>query len=83
MFKVLIMTLLIGGCAGVGVPSQEIIAEAVETIEANQTVENIYGMSHLELAALILLAGWAIPSPSEMLGSLFKGVSYVFKLFRN
>lgn len=75
---VLLAVLFLGGCAATGIPAQEFTAEAIETVEANNTVQNDYGMSPLELGALILLAGWAIPSPLEMLGGFG---SFVLTLF--
>lgn len=68
VLAVIIILIVLGGCAATGIPAQEFTAEAIETVEANNTVQNDYGMSPLELGALILLAGWAIPSPLEMIG---------------
>lgn len=75
---VLIAVLFLGGCAATGIPAQEFAAETIETVQANNTVENDYGMSPMELGALILLAGWAIPSPLEMLGGFS---SFILTLF--
>ena len=76
--KLLVLLLLLTSCAATGLPSQEVVAETVGDIETTNTVINESGMSLYELGALILLAGWAIPSPLEMFGGIGR---FVLKLF--
>lgn len=78
--KLLILSsLLLAGCASTGIPPQDVTTGAVSgdvvTKSVNETVN--YGMSLYELGALILLAGWAIPSPLEMFGGVGK---FILKL---
>lgn len=78
----LLSSILLMGCASMGIPSQEFTAEAIETVEANTTVANDYGMSPLELGAMILLAGIAIPDPWRPLGNMFSGIGgFILKMF--
>lgn len=75
--------LLLAGCAsGYGLPSQEIISGDIaghQIIETKNKVENVYGMKPHELIIMCILAGWAIPSPWEMLGGIGKMIGTAFK----
>ena len=70
------IALLLYGCAGIPSP-QEVSAEAIDTVNQTSSVVN----NELEpwvLGVIILLAGWAIPSPMEMI----RGLVNIFKVFR-
>lgn len=51
-----------------------------QTYESVATVINEYGMPLHILLMFVLLAGWAIPSPSEMGSSLLRGISLLRNL---
>lgn len=85
MKYLLVVSLLLGGlliltgCAGVPAP-QEVVAETVDTI--NQTSNIVTNeMEPWMLGVIILLAGWAIPSPGEMIRGLFSFIASIRKLF--
>jgi len=64
--------LFLFGCAGTA--PQEVVAETVDTI--NQTSSVVTNeMEPWVLGVIILLAGWAIPSPTEMI----KGIANLFR----
>ena len=80
-YLVILCALMLGhfisGCAGIPAP-QEVVAETVDTV--NQTSNVI--TNQLEpwvLGVIILLAGWAIPSPAEMFGGLLKLVKVLWR----
>ena len=76
----MMMLLVLTGCAGVPAP-QEVTAETIDTVSqiSNVITNNI---EPWVLGVIILLAGWAIPSPMEMIRGLFGFVGGVVKLFR-
>ena len=76
----LMLVMLLTGCGIVPAP-QEVAAETIDTV--NQ-VSNVI-TNKIEpwiLGVIILLAGWAIPSPMEMVRGLFGFVGSIIKLFR-
>ncbi len=66
---ILLAALLLAGCAGL--PSQEITAGDIGGDFTTKTLTETYNyqMEMWQFGALILLAGWAIPSPAEMFGA--------------
>jgi hypothetical protein len=73
---VVIAVLLIAGCAGM-TPSQTVAADTIETVDQTSSVINNTGMDWKTLLLFTLLAGWAIPSPAQMLGWLAGPLSFM------
>lgn len=84
---------LLTACASSGTPSQELALEVAGSVagdvssvseQVSSTVNNS-GLNWWQFGAVVLLAGWAIPSPTEMVRGLigvFGGLgSFVLKLF--
>lgn len=80
MIRLLLLTLLLVGCSSVP-GSQEVVAETVDTVNQSSSVIN-NDLEPWVLGVIILLAGWAIPSPGEMLRGLVSGISIVRGVFR-
>lgn len=73
------IVLLLTGCAGIPAP-QEVVAETVGSV--SQTSNVITNMIEpWMLGVIILLAGWAIPSPGEMIKGLFSLIGSIRNLF--
>jgi uncharacterized membrane protein AbrB (regulator of aidB expression) len=71
---------LLWGCAGLPAP-QEVAAESIGSVsQTSNVVTN--EMEPWILGVIILLAGWAIPSPGEMLRGLFHFLGGIRRLFR-
>ena len=76
----LMMLLILVGCAGTPAP-QEVKAESIDTVSQ---VSNVI-TNEIEpwlLGVIILLAGWAIPTPGAMIRGMFGFIADIFKLFR-
>lgn len=73
VLTVMMTCLLLLGCAGVPAP-QEVVAESIDSVnQSSNVVTN--EMEPWVLGIIILLAGWAIPSPYEMFRGFIKIVS--------
>ena len=73
--------LLLQGCGIVPDLPQEVVAETIGTVSQ---VSNVI-TSNTEpwlIGTTILLAGWAIPSPTEMARGLFGFIGNAVKLFK-
>ena len=84
MLRVLLLALMLGGCAYNGEPpSQSVVAEQVESIDQSSvaTVNN-QDMPPWMFFTVILLAGWAIPTPSSMFMGVGSAVTGAVRLFR-
>lgn len=77
---ILVSLLLLCGCAGIPSP-QEVSAEAIDTVNQTSSVIN-NDIEPWMLGVIILLAGWAIPSPGEMIRGLFSFINSIRSLFR-
>ena len=88
---VVTLTLGISGCMGTGavpidVPIETTVAGNVDSVNTSveNTVTTITNQIPLEwfvitLGAIIFLAGWAIPKPSDMFSGIWGFVSLIFK----
>ena len=67
-YILVIAAIILTGCSMV--PAQDVTAETIDTVDQTSSVVNNMGMDWKTLLLFSLLAGWAIPSPSQMLGWL-------------
>jgi uncharacterized protein YceK len=74
-YVVVLAVMFLAGCSMV--PAQTVSAEAIETVDQTSSVINNMGMDWKTLLLLVLLAGWAIPSPSQMLGWMVGPLSFL------
>ncbi len=70
----LVLTILTG-CSMV--PGQDVTAESIETVDQTSKVVNNMGMDWKTLLLFTLLAGWAIPSPSQLFSWLAGPLSFM------
>lgn len=74
-YLIVIAVLVLAGCSMV--PAQDVSAETIETVDQTSSVINNTGMDWKTLLLFTLLAGWAIPSPAQMLGWLAGPLSFI------
>ena len=67
-YIIVIAAIILTGCSMV--PAQDVTAETIETVDQTSKVVNNMGMDWKTLLLFTLLAGWAIPSPSQIFGWL-------------
>ena len=72
---IVIAILMLAGCTMA--PPQEVIAETIGTVDQTSSVITNTGMDFKTLLVFVLLAGWAIPSPSEMFGWICKAFFFI------
>jgi len=75
----MLILVFLTGCAGMPSP-QEVTAEAIDTVNQTSNVIN-NDIEPWMLGVIILLAGWAIPSPGEMIRGLFGFIGAIRKLW--
>lgn len=78
-FSILICLVLVTGCGTLPAP-QEIQAETIETVNqvSNVVTNNIQPWL---LGVIILLAGWAIPTPATMIRGFFGFIASIVGIF--
>ena len=64
------------GCSGIPAP-QEVVADTIGTVDQTSEVVNNTGMDFKTLVMFAVLAGWAIPSPAEMLTGLGRMLTFI------
>ena len=74
-YVVVLAVIVLAGCSSI--PAQTVSAETIETVDQTSSVINNMGMDWKVLLLFTLLAGWAIPSPSQMLGWLAGPLSFI------
>ena len=74
-YIIVIAAIILTGCSMV--PSQAVTAETIETVDQTSKVVNNMGMDWKTLLLFTLLAGWAIPSPSQIFGWLAGPLSFI------
>lgn len=72
---VICLALLLTGCSMV--PGQDVTAENIESVDMTSKVINNMGMDWKTLLLFTLLAGWAIPSPSQLFSWLAGPLSFL------
>jgi uncharacterized protein YceK len=72
---VLTVMIVMAGCSMV--PAQTVAADTIETVDQTSSVINNMGMDWKTLLLFTLLAGWAIPSPSQIFGWLAGPLSFI------
>jgi branched-subunit amino acid permease len=64
------------GCAGM-TPDQSVVADSVGVVDQTSEIVNNTGMDFKTLIVFAVLAGWAIPSPSEMFSWIGKCLTFI------
>jgi hypothetical protein len=87
-FCYLILIGFLTGCEMLGGSGSAVAATTTNSgqIAGDMTTEienTINQMTWWQFGAVVLLAGWAIPSPMEMIRGMFGGVFSIVKLFKN
>ncbi len=65
-YIIVLAAIILAGCTLA--PPQDVTAETIGTVDQTSQVINNTGMDFKTLIMFAVLAGWAIPSPAEMLG---------------
>lgn len=77
-YLVLITLCLVATLSGCSmVPGQDVTAENIESVDMTSKVINNMGMDWKTLLLFTLLAGWAIPSPSQLFSWLSGPLSFI------
>lgn len=74
-YIIVLAVILLTGCSMV--PGQDVTAETIESVDMTSKVVNNMGMDWKTLLLFTLLAGWAIPSPSQIFGWMAGPLSFI------
>ena len=74
-YLIVIAAIILTGCSMV--PGQDVVADTIDTVDQTSSIVNNTGMDWKTLVLFTLLAGWAIPSPSQMVGWLAGPLAFI------
>ena len=81
---IIMVALVLVGCAAAGVPApQDVTAETVGSVTQTQTSSIINNeIPPWLIGVIILLAGWAIPTPTTMIKGMFSTIYDIINMFK-